>query len=383
VWLAAPLIAGLMSIPELESVVRLLALVVPAGAFAMLCEALLARAMRTREIALRSLISFVVSAFGVAIPMAYAGFSYWALIAMHATEAVVGALALGFSARKFIVRPGFDLRAFRELWPMSIGFTLNQPFVYLSNNADKILIGRLLGPEFLGLYTRASFLTTTLINAFGDVARTSIFPAMALARNDNARLQRGLIKSLFLLASLTFPASAFCVVFAEEIVGILLGPRWETAVIPFALLSFAMYFKLGWRTCFALFQGKGKPYYLTVIQLINALVVIGGVLVAIPYGFMATCTAVLVATAVQFMVIFICALRVSELNWRSALNIHFAPLSLAAIILLACLSIRELLSSVPNIAMLVAACLCGVTMIFMLAAFRRGTINEGHFFLYR
>jgi O-antigen/teichoic acid export membrane protein len=382
-WFVAPLVARLMAMPELEGVVHVLALIMPAGAFAMICESLLVRALRTREIALRSLIGFVTSAFGVAIPMAYAGCGYWALIAMHATETVVGALVVGFSARKLLTWPGFCFRAFKELWPMSVGFTLNQPFVYLSSNADKILVGRLLGTETLGLYTRASFLTTTLINVFGDVARTSIFPAMALARTDNARLQRGLIKSLFLLASLTLPASAFCIIFASEIVNLLLGPRWEAAVIPFAVLSCAMYFKLGWRTCFALFQGMGKPYYLTVIQLINALVIIGGVLAAAPHGFMAICAAVLVAALIQFLVIFVGALRVSELNWRAALNIHLAPLGMAGIVLLACLSIRELLSPAPSIALVVAGCLCGAAVVSMLAAFKRGTINEGHFFLYR
>ena len=222
-WYAAPSIAEFLHIPELTQILKVLAWLTPFGAFSVLCEALLARNLRTKSIALRPLFSFTIATFLVGIPLAYAGFGYWSLVAMQATETVAAALALGFTARQLLVRPGLSRQAFYDLWPLSLGFTLNQPFIYLGQNADRIFIGRFLGTVSLGLYTRASFITTTAANLFGNIARLSMFPVPAQVQDDRARLRSGLLKSLSLIALITLPATAFCVVFADELVDLLLG----------------------------------------------------------------------------------------------------------------------------------------------------------------
>ena len=157
-WFAAPLIADLLQISQLTQILKVLAWFTPLGAFSVLCEALLARNMLVKRVALRPLLSFTISTFLVAIPLAWYGFGYWSLVAQQAVDLVVTAATLGFAARKLLVRPRFSRRAFAELWPVSLGFTINQPFSYLTYNADRVIIGRVLGAATLGVYTRASFL---------------------------------------------------------------------------------------------------------------------------------------------------------------------------------------------------------------------------------
>ena len=100
---------------------------------------------------------------------------------------------------------------------------MNQPFVYLAQNADRFIIGRVLGTATLGLYTRASFFATTAATLFGNIARLSVFPAMAQVQEDKERLRSALLKSFSVLALLMLPVSAFCVIFAQELVDLLLG----------------------------------------------------------------------------------------------------------------------------------------------------------------
>ena len=76
-WYAAPLIAELLQVPELTQVVKALAWLTPLGAFSVLCQALLARNMLVKKVALRPLFSFTISTFLVAIPLAWYGFGYW------------------------------------------------------------------------------------------------------------------------------------------------------------------------------------------------------------------------------------------------------------------------------------------------------------------
>ena len=224
-WFAAPLIAELLQIPELTQILKVLAWLTPFGAFSVLCEALLARNMQVKRVAMRPLFSFTISTFLVAIPLAWYGFGYWSLVAMQAVDIVVSAATLGFAARKLLVWPRFSRRAFSELWRLSLGFTINQPFSYLAYNADRFIIGRVLGTATLGIYTRASFFASTAATLFGNIARLSLFPAMAKVQQDKERLRNALLKSFSVLALLTLPVSAFCVIFAPELVDLLLGAQ--------------------------------------------------------------------------------------------------------------------------------------------------------------
>jgi len=332
-WCAAPFVADLMRIPQLTQILKVLACLAPFGAFNSLCEALLARNMRAKSIALRPLFSFTIATFLVGIPLAYAGFGYWSLVAIQATEMIAATVALAFVARRLLVRPGFSRQAFYELWPLSLGFTLNQPFIYLAQNADKVLIGRFLGVAPLGLYTRASFITTTAANMFGNIARLSMFPALAQVQDDRERLRNGLLKSLSVVAFLTLPASAFCIVFANELVHVLLGGNWTAAAVPFAIFSAALYFRLAWRACATVFEGIGRPNLLTAVHIFRAAAVILGIWWVRPYGLTAICGVVLLVTILVLAIMFLILKRVIDMPIKSLIATHLHPLVISTAIL--------------------------------------------------
>jgi O-antigen/teichoic acid export membrane protein len=331
-WYAAPLIADFFDIPELTQIIRAIAWLTPFGAFSILCEALLARNLQAKSIALRPLFSFTIANFLVAIPLAYAGLGYWSLVAMQATEATAAALALAFAARRLLVRPGFSRQAFQDLWPLSLGFTMNQPLIYIGQNADRIFVGRLLGAVQLGLYTRASFITTTAANLFGNVARLSMFPVLAQVQDDREKLGRGLLKSLSLIALITLPVSAFCIVFADELVRVLLGRTWSAAAVPFAILSAALYFRLAWRACAAIFEGIGRPNLITALHVFRAVALVLTIWWASHHGLTAICWAVLVIAIGTLIMIVAIVKHVIHLPTRSIIATHVHPVIISATI---------------------------------------------------
>ena len=332
-WFAAPLFADLMHIPELTQILKVLACLTPFGAFSVLCEALLARNMQVKSVALRPLFSFTISTFLVAIPMAWYGFGYWSLVAVQVVDTLVTALALGIAARGLLVRPQFYRRAFAELWPLSFGFTLNQPFVYLAENADRFFIGRFLGTGPLGLYTRASVLTTTASTVFGNITRLSVFPAMTRVQGDAERLRSALLKTLAAVALLTLPSSVFCITFASELVNLLLGAHWTGAVVPFAVLSGALYFRLAWRGCGALLQALGRPHLTSVVHAFRAVALILGIWSAAAHGLNAICGVVLVVTALVAVSMLIMASRAIHLSFGSIARVHLRPIAISAVVL--------------------------------------------------
>ncbi len=69
--------------------------------------------------------------------------------------------------------------------------------------------------------------------ALGGVA----FPALSRIQHDAKRLARSFLKGFGLLVSLTIPITISCALFAEEIVRIVLGPKWMEATPIFRLLA--------------------------------------------------------------------------------------------------------------------------------------------------
>lgn len=326
IFTCADVAARILKAPELSAVLRVLAVAVPVAAFVTICEAVLVRAGTPRSVALRPLVSFSVATFAVAIPLGLLGAGYWALVALQVVEVAVSALMLGVAARGLLTPPGFSKAAFLDLWPMSWAFALNQPFVYLADNIDRFLVARALGPATLGLYTRAAFLTTTVTNVFNNVARLSLFPAFARHQSEPARLSEAILRAVGTLAALALPISAATYVFAAELVSVLLGPVWSDVIVPFAVLSASMYFRVLWRLLAAVLQAIGRAHVLTILLVLRAGLLFGGVSFAVDRGLTAICLAVLVAVAANALIALLVVVRATQVPGRSVLRAHLHPL---------------------------------------------------------
>jgi O-antigen/teichoic acid export membrane protein len=294
--------------------------------------------------------------------MAWYGFGYWSLVAMQAAETIVGALTLAFAARRLLVWPSFSRQAFSELWPLSLGFALNQPFSYLAQNADKFLIGRVLGAGSLGIYTRAAFVATTAGTLFGNITRLSVFPAMAQVQEDKERLRNALLKTLSALALVTLPASTFSIIFARDLVDLLLGDTWHAAVVPFAILSGTLYLRLAWRACAAVFQALGHPHWITGIHIFRAGALIVGISWAAPHGLPTVCAVVSAVMSVMLAIMLVIVKRAIDLSFHRIAATHLRALAISVAVLTVGMTLRASLGDIPG------PLLLGIALVVLLAA---------------
>jgi PST family polysaccharide transporter len=162
--------------------------------------------------------------------------------------------------------------------------TLNSLVTYLAFNADKVLLGRLMGAETLGVYGRAYQLinlpTDQLNSAIGWVA----FPALSRLQDDPSRFRMYFLKGYSMVLALTIPITFICALFAEDIIFVLLGPRWKDAAHIFRLLAptvlaFALINPFGW-----LLYSSGKVRQSLNMSLVLAPIVIVGYLIGLRYG---------------------------------------------------------------------------------------------------
>jgi len=198
-------------------------------------QALLQRNMKFVALGVIDLISLTASVL-VALGMALAGCGYWALVGMTVSLPAVNAIAL-WVANPWL--PGLPRRGcgVRSLLHFGGTYTFNMLMVYMAYNADKILLGKYFGTGPLGLYSRAQTLinlpTDQLNSAIGNVA----LPTLSKLQGDPQRLKSYFLQGYGLVLSVTIPITIFCILFAEELIYVLMGAKWTGAVPAFRLLS--------------------------------------------------------------------------------------------------------------------------------------------------
>jgi PST family polysaccharide transporter len=245
-------------------------------------SAILYRQLRYFDLTMIETLSLLVSCV-LGIGMAISGFGYWALVGSTIASSAVNAVLMWVIAGWI---PGTPRRGVGVYSMLCFGgtVTLNSLVVYIAYNLDKLLLGRFWGPDVLGLYGRAYLLinvpTANLNAAFGAVG----FSALSRLQDDPVRLKRYFLKGYFVFISLTVPITVFSGLFADDVVMVVLGPKWADAAAIFRLLAptilvFGIINPLGW-----LMQSIGLQVRSLRIALVIAPMLTAAYLLGLPYG---------------------------------------------------------------------------------------------------
>ncbi len=278
----APAIAAFYHEPRLVWVAILLASGFIVNAAGVQHSAVLQRQMRFTTMAGIDVLSLVLSII-IGIGMALRGCGYWALVATALVPTMVTTPCLWVASAWIPGKPqrGINMRSMLRFGGT---VTLDGIVGYLANNLDKVLLGRWWGAQVLGLYGRAYQLvnlpTGNLNSAVGEVA----FPALSRVQEDPVRLKRYFLKGYSLVLALTVPTTIACALFANDLIPVVLGPKWHDAILIFRLLSptvliLALINPLGW-----LLLSLGMVGRNLIVDLVLGPIVIVGCVVGLPYG---------------------------------------------------------------------------------------------------
>jgi O-antigen/teichoic acid export membrane protein len=245
----APALAAFYREPRLVAVTSAIATAFIFNAAGVQHTVLLQRELRFAALAVINTISLVL-ATALAVGSAALGFGYWALVVMTIALPFLNTIGCWLTTAWIPGRPQ-RLVGIRSMLNFGGTVTLNGLVYYLASNADKVFLGRVWGVEALGLYGRAYQLinipTDNLNAAAGDVA----FSALSRLQDDPPRLKSYFLKGYSLILAVTLPLTTACAIFADDIVRVLLGPKWN-AVAPIfrilapTILAFAVVNPLGW-----------------------------------------------------------------------------------------------------------------------------------------
>jgi O-antigen/teichoic acid export membrane protein len=278
----APVVAHFYGRPELFQVMVFLALAFFINSAGVQHSATLQRQMRFTALSLIDVGSLVIGNT-VAIVAAEAGYGYWALVAMAVATPL--AATTGFWWVSGWV-PGLPSRRAGVLPMMHFGsvLTLNGLVTYIGYNAEKVMLGRAWGANAIGVYGRAQQLLFLPIDSLNSAIGEVAFSALSRLQDDPVRLRNYFLKGFSLVLGLTLPIAIMCALFADDVVYVLLGPRWKDAVEIVRLLAptvaiRAIIHPLGWLLFSIGLVGRSLR-----IALVFTPIMIAGCYIGLPYG---------------------------------------------------------------------------------------------------
>lgn len=300
--LATPAIADFFDEPLLVPLLYLNALVPFMQGISQVPESLLQRDLKFKVLTLLDGVSFVFGYGAVSIVLALNDFGAISVIYGLVAQEVIRTILL-FSIR--FVRPSLDF-AFshvRGLVDFGFGISLVQTTNMAAYQLDNFVVSKTLGGEALGFYSRAYQVITVPTKLIGNSLIKALFPAMSLIQQDEVQIRTAFINTMSGIALITMPVTVVMVIFAPEIVMVMLGDQWGEAVVPFQILGLAIFFRVGHKVCEAVIRAKGTVYRLWLRQLTFAGSVLAFAYAGHGYGINGVAIGVLLACVLNYLIL--------------------------------------------------------------------------------
>lgn len=374
----ASFIADFFRMPELIPVLRVLAILFPITGATVVAESMLQRQLRFGVITRAEVISYILGYGVIGIALAWLGAGVWALIVGELAKTVIKTV-LFLRAAPEGIGLHFDREAFRALMGFGSGYTVGSLSIYAAQQADNLVVGRMLGAGALGLYGRAFELMLAPAQAFGNLLEKLLLPTLARVQSDTARLRTVYRRCTAAVALLVLPMSAWTIVLAPEIVAVLLGPRWIGVILPLQVLAVGMYFRVAFIIGETVANSTGAVHQTAWRSAVHATLVVVGALIGLRWGLAGVAAGVVVAISTNYVLILQLSIRITGTPLREIVTAHWHGLFLAGLtggeVLLVATQLRRL-DMAPVVVLGAAGALVAITLLILIIILPRAILGE-------
>jgi O-antigen/teichoic acid export membrane protein len=275
-------------------------------------SALMARDLRFKDNARINLAGGIITS-ALTIAMALCGAGVWSFV----FPTIVSNIAIVIMRwRACSWRPSIRVK-----WSLSkklIGFGWKmfaaQIFEYINQNADYILIGRMLGGKQLGLYVFAYNLGIWVVQNVSTTIGSIAFPTFASVQNEPEHAKKLFLKLIRMIALIGFPIVALQWAMAPLYIGTIYGQKWLPSVFAFQLIAV---YGIGRAVCQpggTLISAVGRPDINLKISACATPILLTAILIGSRYGINGVAGATAVAHGLFVWLYIFVPFRI--LKWR-------------------------------------------------------------------
>ena len=220
----SPLIANYYSEPALLNITIVLSFLFIIQSFSSIQLSLLKKQMNFKLL-FKIKVTATVLAGLTALTLAYLDFGVWALVAQQLINATLITILL-FLLYDYKPKIKFDKSILKSHLNFSLPLVGRGSVNYWSRNADNFFIGKFLGAELLGIYTRSYSIMMLPISRISGVISSVMFPSLSIIQDDHKRVNTIFFKITRTIAFITFPLMAILTISAESFVKFLFDEKW-------------------------------------------------------------------------------------------------------------------------------------------------------------
>ncbi len=344
VFSIAPLLAGFFNDARLTDIVRVLAIQFPLASVGVVQDAMLNRAMRFKQRSLAGLTYALGNAF-TTLAFALAGEGVWALVFGSLAGGVLRPISLSIAARHWCW-PRFSRKGMGEMLRFGGFVTASNLMWYVYSRSDVIIIGKILGKELLGFYSIAMQLASLPMQKVSEFLGQVGFAAYSSIQADIPAIRYHYLHALRLISFLSFPIFWGISSVAPELVNLVLGKRWEAAIVPLQLLGVVMPIRMIGHSGGSVLTAIGRPEIGTLNMILALLIMPAAFFLGTWYDGL---TGAALAWVIGYPILFVARLRFSlpplGIQVRQYLAAMIGPAIGGVVMYLAVMVARETLAT--------------------------------------
>jgi O-antigen/teichoic acid export membrane protein len=374
IYLIAPFIAKFFNEVRLTSLLRVLGVNLPLMSLYVVPDSLFYREMNFR---MKTKVE-IASRLGAAIvsPVcAINSMGVWSLVLAEVSVHVIRLIYFNLAYRKWHW-PIFHFTDCIGMIKYSITVTGGNVFNYIFNVGDKIIVGKFLGKNLLGIYSVAFTLALLPKEKIMPIITQLSFSAYSTIQDDVVRIKLSLLRSIEAISFVAFPLFWGMACVASEGIPLILGSHWVQVIVPFQficivipLISISPIFP-------SALNAVGRQGIVFSNSIIESSIMVIVILIGVRFGLLGICITWIIFYPIAFLIISQRSLHALGSELKDLFRVFYFPVVSSIMVCLSVLSIkRMLIESVNSAFMLVISVVIGLIVYSVIVfIFKRDSI---------
>lgn len=278
-FLSSWFVAKIYENPILVPVLQIFSIGVFFGALNMVPSAMMAKNMKFKEMATRSLLFQLF--FGIiGVISAYCGAGVYALIC----PPIASSIFTFFYNNHFYpvkININFSIAPIKKIFSFSSYLFLFELLTYFSRNVDKIIIGKSISANALGYYEKSYRLMQLPLQNITAVIYPVLQPVLSEFQDNMKEMANKYTRIAAIIAAIGFPICVCLFYCAHGIIVIMFGEQWLSAIPTFKIMAFSIPFMMLLNPTGPIYLACNASKSLFLTGIINTLTTVSGFIIAV------------------------------------------------------------------------------------------------------
>lgn len=206
--------------------------------------------------------------FFITIPMAYMGYSYWALVCGNLSKYFLQAVFLTAKS-KWKPHVFFSFSILKKMFHYTIWTLFEKVVIWFSSQADVFIIGNILAAYYLGLYRNIQNTVTSLFIVVQLTIYPVMFSAISIEQNNSEKFEELVCNFQKYIAVFAVPLGIGAMLYKDFAIRILLGDQWLDGSVFFGIWTLAMVINISFSyICSEVYRAKGVVKLSAILQIL-------------------------------------------------------------------------------------------------------------------